>query len=95
MYVFRVQFLCHVPAGGIAVNVVSLKQWESLPAWLEIELFESQSIGRWQNDRPPGACFRVKIAGSDAPAVACATVYPLTTLLRVLLVQVLALTFQG
>ena len=31
------------------------------------------------------------IAGSDAPTVAYATVYPLTTLLRILSVQVLAI----
>jgi putative transport protein len=31
------------------------------------------------------------IAGADAPTVACATVYPLTTLVRILSAQVLAI----
>jgi putative transport protein len=31
---------------------------------------------------PPGLSFATPIARSDAPNVACATVYPLTTLLR-------------
>ncbi|SPE23918.1 conserved membrane hypothetical protein [Candidatus Sulfopaludibacter sp. SbA3] len=41
---------------------------------------------------PPALAFATSIGGSDAPAVAYATVYPLTMLLRVLCAQVLALT---
>ncbi|MDB6175629.1 MAG: aspT [Chthoniobacteraceae bacterium] len=40
---------------------------------------------------PPALAFASNIAGSDAPAVAYATVYPLTTLLRILAAQVLAI----
>jgi putative transport protein len=40
---------------------------------------------------PPALAFASNIAGSDAPAVAYATVYPLTTLLRILSAQVLAI----
>jgi putative transport protein len=40
---------------------------------------------------PPALAFASNIAGSDAPTVAYATVYPLTTLLRILSAQVLAL----
>ena len=40
---------------------------------------------------PPALTFASNIAGSDAPAVAYATVYPLTTLLRILSAQVLAI----
>lgn len=40
---------------------------------------------------PPALAFATSAAGSDAPAVAYATVYPLTMLLRVLCVQVLVL----
>jgi putative transport protein len=40
---------------------------------------------------PPGLSFATNVARSDAPNVAYATVYPLTTLLRVLSAQVLAI----
>jgi putative transport protein len=40
---------------------------------------------------PPALAFASNIAGSDAPNVAYATVYPLTTLLRILSAQVLAI----
>lgn len=41
---------------------------------------------------PPALAFVTNIAGSDAPTVAYATVYPLTMLLRILFAQILALT---
>jgi len=41
---------------------------------------------------PPALAFASNIAGSDAPTVAYATVYPLTTLLRILSAQILAIT---
>ncbi len=41
---------------------------------------------------PPALAFATNMAGSDAPTVAYATVYPLTTLLRIFSAQVLALT---
>ena len=40
---------------------------------------------------PPALAFASNIAGSDAPTVAYATVYQLTTLVRILSAQVLAL----
>jgi putative transport protein len=40
---------------------------------------------------PPALAFASNLTGSDAPTVAYATVYPLTTLLRILSAQVLAL----
>ena len=40
---------------------------------------------------PPALAFASNIAGSDAPTVAYATVYPLTTLMRILSAQVLAI----
>lgn len=40
---------------------------------------------------PPGLAFATSVAGSDAPTVAYATVYPLTTLLRILSAQILAI----
>ncbi len=42
---------------------------------------------------PPALAFASNIAGSDAPSVGYATVYPLTTLLRILAAQVLAILF--
>jgi len=41
---------------------------------------------------PPALSFITNMAGSDAPTVAYATVYPLTMLLRILFAQILALT---
>ena len=44
---------------------------------------------------PPALAFASNIAGSDAPTVGYATVYPLTTLMRILAAQILTvLLFQ-
>jgi len=40
---------------------------------------------------PPALAFATNVAGSDSPTVAYATVYPLTTLLRILSAQILAI----
>ena len=40
---------------------------------------------------PPALAFACNVAGGDSPTVAYATVYPLTTLLRILSAQVLAI----
>jgi len=40
---------------------------------------------------PPALAFACNIAGSDSPTVSYATVYPLTTLLRILAAQILAI----
>lgn len=44
---------------------------------------------------PPALAFATSACGSDAPTVAYATVYPLTTLLRILCAQALALLLCG
>jgi putative transport protein len=44
---------------------------------------------------PPALAFANAVCKSDAPSVAYATVYPLTMLLRVLTVQILAVIFWG
>jgi putative transport protein len=44
---------------------------------------------------PPALAFATNVSGSDAPTVACTTVYPLTTLLRILSAQVLAIVLLG
>jgi putative transport protein len=42
---------------------------------------------------PPALAFSNQVAGSDAPAVAYASVYPLTMFLRILVPQLLILLF--
>lgn len=44
---------------------------------------------------PPALAFATNLAGSNAPSVAYATVYPLTTLLRILSAQVLVVVLLG
>lgn len=44
---------------------------------------------------PPALAFASNVAGSDSPTVAYATVYPLTTLMRILSAQVLAIMLFG
>jgi putative transport protein len=45
---------------------------------------------------PPALAFASNVVGSDAPTVAyAATVYPLTTLLRILAAQALAIALVG
>jgi len=44
---------------------------------------------------PPALAFANSMCNSDAPSIAYATVYPLTMLLRVLTVQILAIVFWG
>jgi putative transport protein len=44
---------------------------------------------------PPALAFAASLARSDAPALAYATVYPLTMLLRILIAQVLAMAMAG
>lgn len=44
---------------------------------------------------PPALAFATNISGSDAPTVGYATVYPLTTLLRIFAAQILAIALFG
>jgi putative transport protein len=44
---------------------------------------------------PPALSFATNLCRSEAPTLAYATVYPLTTLLRILVAQVLALVLCG
>jgi putative transport protein len=44
---------------------------------------------------PPALTFVNNFCNSESPTLAYATVYPLTTLLRILTAQVLALVFVG
>ena len=40
---------------------------------------------------PPALAFACNVVGSDAPTVSYATVYPLTTVLRIIAAQILAI----
>jgi putative transport protein len=44
---------------------------------------------------PPALSFATNLCRSDAPTLAYATVYPLTTLLRILVAQLLVLLLCG
>jgi putative transport protein len=44
---------------------------------------------------PPALAFATQLAGSDAPSVSYATVYPLTMLMRVVLAQIIVLVAMG
>ena len=44
---------------------------------------------------PPALAFATNMCGSEAPTVSYATVYPLTTLMRILTAQVLAVMLCG
>ena len=44
---------------------------------------------------PPALAFATNLCGAETPIVAYAAVYPLTTLLRILAVQVLAVLLCG
>ena len=60
------------------------------PAVLSTTGLEWMLAGSTTN--PPALAFATNVTGSDSPTLADATVYPLTMLLRILGVQVLALT---
>jgi putative transport protein len=59
-------------------------------AWL-MNFMDLSGLLAGSTTNPPALAFATSVARSDAPAVAYATVYPLTMLLRILCAQVLAL----
>jgi len=78
--------------GGIAVTVIPLLLVGIFArlVWKVNYLDLSGLIAGSMTD-PPALAFATNIAGSNAPSVAYATVYPLTTLLRILSAQVLVI----
>lgn len=58
---------------------------------LKLNFIELSGLLAGSMTDPPALAFACNIAGSDAPTVSYATVYPLTTLLRILAAQVLAI----
>jgi putative transport protein len=61
-------------------------------AFLKLNFMDLSGLIAGSMTDPPALAFASNIAGSDAPNLAYATVYPLTTLLRILSAQVLAIT---
>lgn len=60
-------------------------------AILKINFMDLSGLIAGSMTDPPALAFACNIAGSDAPTVGYATVYPLTTLMRILAAQVLAI----
>jgi putative transport protein len=58
---------------------------------LKMNFMDLSGLLAGSTTNPPALAFASNVAGSDAPTVAYATVYPLTMLLRVLFAQVLVL----
>jgi putative transport protein len=59
---------------------------------LKLNFVELSGLVAGSMTDPPALAFASNVAGSDAPTVAYATVFPLTTLLRILAAQILAIT---
>jgi len=78
--------------GGVCVTVVPLALVGIFArvVW-KMNFMELSGLIAGSMTDPPALAFATNIAGSDAPTEAYATVYPLTTLLRILSAQVLAI----
>jgi putative transport protein len=77
---------------GVAVTVVPLLLVGSFArvVW-KMNFMDLSGLLAGSMTDPPALAFASSIAGSDAPTLGYATVYPLTTLLRILSAQVLAI----
>jgi putative transport protein len=60
--------------------------------WLKLDFAAITGLLAGETTDPPALAFANGLIGSDAPTVAYATVYPLTTLLRMVVMQVIVLT---
>jgi putative transport protein len=77
---------------GVSVTVLPLVLVGVLGrVLLKLDFIELSGLLAGSMTDPPALAFACNIAGSDAPTVSYATVYPLTTLLRILAAQVLAI----
>jgi len=78
---------------GIAVTVVPLLLVGIFArvAW-KMNFMDLSGLLAGSMTDPPALAFASNVARSDAPTVAYATVFPLTTLLRILAAQILAIT---
>ncbi|MBX3463975.1 MAG: putative transporter [Planctomycetes bacterium] len=81
---------------GLVVTVVPLLVVGTLARRvLKLNFMDLSGLVAGSMTDPPALAFASNAAGSDAPNVAYATVYPLTTILRILAVQMLALSLAG
>ena len=77
---------------GLSVTVVPLLLVGVLGRLLlKLNFIELSGLLAGSMTDPPALAFACNVAGSDAPTVSYATVYPLTTLLRILAAQILAI----
>jgi putative transport protein len=81
---------------GICVTVLPLLLvgWLALAVWRMNFVIVSGMIAGSMTD-PPALAFATNICGAETPMIAYAAVYPLTTLTRILAVQVLAVMLCG
>jgi putative transport protein len=82
--------------GGIGVTMLPLLLvgWLALAVWRMNFVVVSGFIAGSMTD-PPALAFATNICGAESPMVAYAAVYPLTTLTRILAIQVLAVVLCG
>jgi putative transport protein len=83
-------------AAGVVINIVPLLSvgiWSRTVEKMNFVTLSGLLAGSTTN--PPLLTFANNICGSDAPSLAYATVYPLTTLLRILVAQMLVLFLCG
>ena len=77
---------------GLSVTVLPLALFGIIGrAILKLNFIDLSGLLAGSMTDPPALAFACNVAGSDAPTVSYATVYPLTTLLRILAAQILAL----
>jgi putative transport protein len=77
---------------GLSVTILPLTVVGILGrAVLKLNFIDLSGLLAGSMTDPPALAFACNIAGSDGPTVSYATVYPLTTLLRILAAQILAI----
>ena len=83
-------------ASGICVTVLPILfvGWLALVIWRMNFVVVAGVIAGSMTD-PPALAFATNICGAESPMVAYAAVYPLTTLMRILAVQILAVALCG
>lgn len=80
--------------GGLAVTVIPLLLAGLFARFVwKINYLDLSGLIAGSMTDPPALAFATNLAGSNAPAVAYATVYPLTTLLRILSAQMLVIFY--
>ncbi len=81
---------------GICVTMGPLVVIGLLARWMfAMNFVELTGLIAGSTTDPPALVFANSLCGSEAPAVAYATVYPLTMVLRIVVAQVLAVLFFG